>query len=270
MIGQGAFGQVVKAHDLCMDKSVAIKISLGTQQEIASARNEAQMLGRLEGTAQVVDLFNSFEQRGFHFIVMELMGPTLLSQIRRRSLQLDQVKSVTSQLLDGLKELKRKGVIHCDLKPENILFTPTLDRIKICDFGSSCLDYSSGFKYVQSRFYRAPEVVLGLRYTCQVDMWSLGCIVSEMLRGRPLFPARNQQELLGMMQEYSGPMPLQMLDSSANRHHPADLNLLRRQDSIPSEKETFVKDCLRLDPFVRLTCEQASVHPWLQKTYKLH
>jgi serine/threonine protein kinase len=88
-------------------------------------------------------------------------------------------------------------VIHCDLKPENILFTDEkLDSIKVIDFGSSCFSYKTGFSYVQSRYYRAPEIVLGLPYTQAADMWSLGCILAELKSGRPLFPACDENELI--------------------------------------------------------------------------
>ena len=76
------------------------------------------------------------------------------------------LKSYAFQILKGLIYLKYVGVIHCDLKPENILYTDsTKEKLKIVDFGSSCFNYKAGFTYVQSRFYRAPEIVLGLPYT---------------------------------------------------------------------------------------------------------
>mmetsp|Transcript_24704 Transcript_24704/g.17403 ORF Transcript_24704/g.17403 Transcript_24704/m.17403 type:complete len:81 (-) Transcript_24704:261-503(-) len=79
------------------------------------------------------------------------------------------------------------------MKPDNILFTnSTLKRVKIIDFGASCTHYSQGFTYVQSRYYRCPEITLGLKYSHPADMWSLGCIVTEMATGRFLFPAKDE------------------------------------------------------------------------------
>lgn len=93
--------------------------------------------------------------------------------------------------------MKNKGVIHCDMKLENILFTDSKCKaIKVIDFGAGCESYENGFTYVQSRYYRAPETVLGIPYDQQIDMWSVGCILYEMVCGSVLFPAHDENELL--------------------------------------------------------------------------
>jgi dual specificity tyrosine-phosphorylation-regulated kinase 2/3/4 len=83
-------------------------------------------------------------------------------------------------------------------------------KIKIVDFGSSCKVNEQVYTYVQSRFYRAPEVVLRIPYTGKVDIWSLGCIVAELFSGDPIFPASSEQELLEFMMEIKG-IPSQQL-----------------------------------------------------------
>lgn len=88
------------------------------------------------------------------------------------------VKLLTKQLLDSMAQLKNFQMIHCDLKPENILLCqPDKPNIKVIDFGSACFTRNTIYTYIQSRFYRSPEVILGLPYTESIDMWSLGCIV---------------------------------------------------------------------------------------------
>lgn len=136
-------------------------------------------------------------------IVFELLHINLYKHIKAPEFQgmpKQELRSIVTQLLTGLATLNKLKIIHCDLKPENIMYTnASLNQIKIVDFGSACTDFKSGFKYVQSRFYRSPEIVVGLPYDSAVDMWSLGCIVFELVSGRPLFPAHNELELLDMI-----------------------------------------------------------------------
>ena len=115
-------------------------------------------------------------------------------------------------MLTGLQHLSKIKIIHCDLKPENVLFTDGSRReVKIIDFGSACTEFKSGFVYVQSRFYRSPEVVLGLPYDQAVDMWSFGCILAELVTGRPLFPAVDEHELLELIRIRIGLPPQEMI-----------------------------------------------------------
>jgi serine/threonine protein kinase len=117
------------------------------------------------------------------------------------------------------------GVIHCDLKPENILFTDEkLNHLKVIDFGSSCFSYKQGFSYVQSRYYRAPEIVLGLPYSCAADMWSLGCIVAELKTGRPLFPACDENELLEFLVMIIDLPPSEMIEKGRKKNKFFDKN----------------------------------------------
>ena len=120
-----------------------------------------------------------------------------LNRRRNKIFSDEQLRLISRQMCKGLKYMKNMQVIHCDMKPENVLFTNEyFNKVKIIDFGASCEDCKSGFFYVQSRYYRAPEIVLGIEYDNEVDMWSLGCIIYELITGSPLFPARDENELL--------------------------------------------------------------------------
>jgi dual specificity protein kinase YAK1 len=98
------------------------------------------------------------------------------------------------QILDALIVLRDASIIHCDLKPENILLAPpaasggALGQLKLIDFGSACFESRTVYSYIQSRFYRSPEVLLGLSYSASIDMWSFGCVAAELFLGLPLFP----------------------------------------------------------------------------------
>lgn len=98
------------------------------------------------------------------------------------------VQSITRQCLEALEFLHCLGLIHCDLKPENILIKSySRCEIKVIDLGSSCFQTDHLCSYVQSRSYRAPEVILGLPYDQKIDIWSLGCILAELCSGNVSF-----------------------------------------------------------------------------------
>uniref|UniRef100_A0A182PND1 dual-specificity kinase n=1 Tax=Anopheles epiroticus TaxID=199890 RepID=A0A182PND1_9DIPT len=107
------------------------------------------------------------------------------------------------------------NIIHCDLKPENILLcNPKRSAIKIVDFGSSCQLGQRIYQYIQSRFYRSPEVLLGIPYDLAIDMWSLGCILVEMHTGEPLFSGSNEADQINRIVEVLGMPPKHILDQA--------------------------------------------------------
>ena len=121
-------------------------------------------------------------------------------------------------MVEGIIHLQEAGIIHCDLKPENILFTNEEKKeIKIIDMGSACCSGQKRFTYVCSRYYRAPEIVLGEKYSYPVDMWSLGCIVSELYNGQPLFPAVSQNDLMKYISVMAGDVPNHMIANSKHK-----------------------------------------------------
>ena len=98
------------------------------------------------------------------------------------------------QILKCLKYLSEFWIIHCDLKPENILLWKAgKTLLKVIDFGSSCYEKEKVYTYIQSWYYRAPEVILGIPYTTAIDMWSLGCIAYELFVGFPMFAGENEK-----------------------------------------------------------------------------
>ncbi len=136
--------------------------------------------------------------RNHQCLVFEMLSLNLYELLKNThfvgvSLQL--IRKFAKQILKSLQFLARPDVdvIHCDLKPENILLRhPKRSGVKVIDFGSSCRSHRRMYPYIQSRFYRSPEVLLGLPYTVAIDMWSLGCILFEMHTGEPLFSGSDQ------------------------------------------------------------------------------
>ena len=174
----------------------------------------------------MINFVQSFYFRGHLCISTELLDMNLYEFIKSnafRGFSLKIVRRFTKQLLSSLLLLKQHKVIHCDLKPENILLThPLHSEIKVIDFGSSCFENEKVYTYIQSRFYRSPEVILGMTYGMPIDMWSVGCILAELFTGVPIFPGENENEQLGCIMEIFGPPEKHLIEKSSRRK-----NLLR-------------------------------------------
>ena len=119
------------------------------------------------------------------------------------------------QLFVSLLYMKKMNVIHCDLKPENIMLkSKSKSQIKVIDFGSACLIHEDTFSYIQSLYYRAPEVILGQFYTPSMDIWSVGCILIELKTGIPLFKGKDDKDQMYAIFEYLGLPSLNMIQNS--------------------------------------------------------
>lgn len=131
--------------------------------------------------------------RSCSYFVTELLGTDLHRLLSSRKLENQFVQYFLYQMLRGLKYVHSAGVIHRDLKPSNILVNENCD-LKLCDFGLARIQDSQMTGYVSTRYYRAPEIMLTWqKYDQAVDMWSVGCILSEMLEGKPLFPGKDRE-----------------------------------------------------------------------------
>ena len=201
-----------------------------------------------------------------------------------RGFSLKLIRRFAKQLLSSLVLLKSHRVIHCDLKPENVLLAhPAHSEIKVIDFGSSCLENEKVYTYIQSRFYRSPEVILGMTYGMPIDMWSLGCILAELLTGYPIFPGENEQEQLACIMEVFGPPEKHLIERSTRkkiffdslgkprltvspkgkRRRPSSKSL---QATLKCEDESFldfITRCLRWDPDRRLKPDEAIQHEFI-------
>ena len=119
--------------------------------------------------------------------------------------------ALAAQMLDALAFLHALGVAHCDVKAENICLAKGVNRrFKLIDFGSAVLRFDVHNSYVQSRWYRAPEVMLGMPWDTQVDLWSLGCVLAEVQVGQPIFRASSVERVLAAQVAVLGPIPAQM------------------------------------------------------------
>lgn len=148
-------------------------------------------------------------------ISFELLSINLYEFIKNnefKGVSLSLIRRFAIQILQALMYTRKEKIIHCDLKPENILLKdPTKSGIKLIDFGSSCFSHERIYTYIQSRFYRAPEIILGIPYTTGIDIWSFGCILAELYSGYPVFPGENENDQLGLILEICGMPPMEVL-----------------------------------------------------------
>ncbi|CAG8514895.1 9166_t:CDS:10 [Ambispora gerdemannii] len=292
-LGKGSFGQVLKCHDHSTGEIVAVKIIRNKKRFHCQALVEVKILESLnkwdpDDSHNIIHLTDHFYFRNHLCIAFELLSINLYEFIKTNSFQgfsLGLIKRFCTQLLNSLLLLQKHNIVHCDLKPEH----PTKSSIKVIDFGSSCFENEKVYTYIQSRFYRSPEVILGMTYNMAIDMWSLGCILAELYTGYPLFPGENEQEQLACIMEVRG-LPDRYLvekserkklffDSSGNprpitnskgkRRRPQSKTLaqaLKCQDEVFLD---FISRCLQWDPEKRMKPDEGLMHEWITDV-KLH
>ncbi|XP_077565340.1 dual specificity tyrosine-phosphorylation-regulated kinase 2 isoform X2 [Stigmatopora nigra] len=311
VIGKGSFGQVVKVFDHKSQTHVALKMVRNEKRFHRQAAEEIRILEHLrkqdkDSSMNVIHMLENFTFRNHICMTFELLSMNLYELIKKNKFQgfsLPLVRKFAHSILQCLDSLHKNRIIHCDLKPENILLKQQgRSGIKVIDFGSSCYEHQRVYTYIQSRFYRAPEVILGSRYGMPIDMWSLGCILAELLTGCPLLPGEDEGDQLACIMELLGMPGQKLLDASkraknfvSSKGYPRYCTVTTLPDGTaalgggrsrrgkprgpPCSRDwsvalkgcdeplflDFLKQCLEWDPAVRMTPGQALRHPWLRR-----
>eukprot|EP00667_Euglena_gracilis_P006680 EG_transcript_6740 len=287
-LGQGSYGMVVQALDRTTNTSVAIKkcgaifkhpedgkrilreIKL---MQLMNHRNLLSILDVLPPTSR------RFEEV---YMVLPLLDTDLGSIIRSQPLSEGHCKYIAYQILRGVKYIHSANVLHRDLKPANILINFDC-RIKICDFGlargADPTRKQELTNYVVTRWYRAPELLLdNTRYNAAIDVWSIGCIFGEMLRGSALFPGESTMDQLHRVTDALG-LPrdddLWWIQSAKTRDYlksrsgkenrvpsSAELRSLLPADIKPLAND-FVRHMLTFNPYKRWSADWLLEHPYL-------
>lgn len=228
-LGKGTFGQVVKAWKKGTSEIVAIKILKKHPSYARQGQIEVSILSRLSNENaeefNFVRAFECFQHKHHTCLVFEMLEQNLydfLKQNKFTPLPLNSIRPIVQQVLTALLKLKSLGLIHADLKPENIMLVdPTNQpfRVKVIDFGSaSHRSKAVTNTYLQSRYYRAPEIILGLPFREAIDMWSLGCVIAELFLGWPLYPGSSEYDQIRFIVQTQGLPPTEMLEKAAKLH----------------------------------------------------
>uniref|UniRef100_A0A8C2PWC3 non-specific serine/threonine protein kinase n=1 Tax=Cyprinus carpio TaxID=7962 RepID=A0A8C2PWC3_CYPCA len=223
-LGRGTFGQVAKCWKRGTNEIVAIKILKNHPSYARQGQIEVSILNRL--SAENADEFNfvrsyeCFQQKGHTCLVFEMLEQNLYDFLKHSKfspLPLRHIRPILQQVATALMKLKSLGLIHADLKPENIMLVDPIRqpyRVKVIDFGSaSHVSKAVCSTYLQSRYYRAPEIILGLPFCEAIDMWSLGCVIAELFLGWPLYPGASEYDQIRYISQTQGLPPEYLLSA---------------------------------------------------------
>jgi len=209
-------------------KNFAVKVVKNRPAYLNQGFVEIQILELLnkqidpDDNCRIVRLADYFVFRKHLCLVFELLSVNLYELVKQnqfRGISLRLTRTFIAQLLKALSALARSNIIHCDLKPENILLESlSSPKIKLIDFGSACFEGQTVYSYIQSRFYRSPEVLLGIPYTRSIDLWSLGCIAAELFLGLPLFPGSSEYDQMRRIVKMRDLPPPAMLRRGKSTH----------------------------------------------------
>ena len=289
IIGNGTFGVVYRAKE---EKSGEIYAIKRVFQDKKYKNRELEILKELNHP-NVINLKHYFYTKGekeekegkepqiFLNCVMDYF-PQTLSRIlsvnyqSRKQLDLFIAKLYAYQMLLSLRYLHSKGIAHRDIKPQNILVNPKTNKIKLCDFGSAkkLEQGQKSIAYICSRFYRAPELIFGATdYTNQIDVWSMGCVISELVLGRPMFPgATTSDQLVEIIRILGTPTKddICSMNPSFKDHKfpdikPVPFEKIFKNRIIPDHFLDLISKILVFNPTKRLTAEEALKHTYFDE-----
>ncbi|ORX80102.1 kinase-like protein [Anaeromyces robustus] len=251
-LGKGVFSTVVKAKDTKdNDRQVAIKIIRNNDTMRRASMKEISILNKLmeadpDDKKHIVRMIRNFEYRNHICVVFELLGMNLREVLKKYGkdvgINIKAVRVYAQQLFLALALLKKCKILHADIKPDNVLVNESKNILKLCDLGSASFDNENEITpYLVSRFYRAPEIILGLAYDSAIDVWSVGCTLYELYTGKILFPGHTNNHMLKYMMELKGKFPNKMIRKGqfGLQHFDENMNFMQVETDKITGKEVI-------------------------------
>ncbi|KAH8292347.1 hypothetical protein KR054_008608 [Drosophila jambulina] len=292
-LGAGSFGQVakVKLHD--SNYYVAMKKLLQPFESPEHAKRvyrEIRLLKHMDHV-NVISLLDTFHPPSpspnptmddFQqvYLVTHLMSEDLHSYLRCVELNNYGVKTILYDILRGIKYIHSAGVLHRDLKPGNIAINKNME-VRILDFGLARVSAKDMTEYVGTPWYRAPELLFCWdQYTKAIDMWSVGCILAELILGRALFPGKNSVDQIELVLNFTGTPPPEFINGIAEKDARQYVEsypypkVLSFQHRFPPHVDPMAVDLmekmLEMVPDRRITADEAMNHPYLKDFIEPH
>ena len=199
---------------------MAIKVIRANETMYKAAQTELAILKKISGAdpeqkRHCVRLITHFEHKGHVCLVFEALAMNLREVLKKYGrnigISIDAVRTYAQQLLIALKHIKNCGVLHADIKPDNVLVNESHNMLKLCDFGSAMfMGDNDRTPYLVSRFYRSPEIIIGMAYDYNLDTWSVATCLYELYTGKIMFPGHTNNQMLKYFMELKGPLPKKM------------------------------------------------------------
>ncbi|CAD6503578.1 BgTH12-03238 [Blumeria graminis f. sp. triticale] len=255
-LGRGMFSGVVRAMDVTTKKLVAIKLIRNNETMRKAGLKEIEILRKLndadpEDKKHVIRLERYFEHKGHLCMVFENLSVNLREVLKKFGrdigINIRAVRAYAQQMFLGLSLIRKCNILHADLKPDNILVSENRNLLKICDLGSAS-DASDNeiAPYLVSRFYRAPEIIIGMQYDFAIDIWSVGCTLYELYTGKILFTGRTNNQMLRSIMDCRGKFTTKMLKRARFAH--VHFDEMANFKSVEQDKLTG-KDTVRILSF---------------------
>jgi len=250
--GKGVFSTVVRCLDMkatTPGTEVAIKVQRNNEMMRRAGEKEIMFLQQIEQNdperrRHCIIMHGQFDHEDHLCMVFEAMHQNLRAAVKqhghRRGIQMAAVQTYARQMLIALRYLERLNIMHADLKPDNIVVNDKYNLLKICDFGSaSSGDDNEITPYLVSRFYRAPEVMMGLQYGCPIDMWAAAVSIFELYTGKIMFQGTSNNAMLKLIQEVKGKMPHKLIRKGvfSELHFDPDYDFLYKERDRVSGRE---------------------------------